>query len=189
MGRFRNSQKYSENPFLQHTTEIIAHGTRKVYSPLDKDKFMITDMGTGEVIPAGIYFQKEVEKSEFVKLYAEGAAAIMGLKSAGKKVFQIMYGRLLGAEGKDKTEILMNYDMLPEEVKHWISRATFDRGINELLKAGFLAQTYAPGYFFINPAFIYNGNRLLIAKAYTLKEEPKEQSLFSSEVGSEAGNR
>lgn len=167
-----NIQKFEENPFLKDVTETTKIGKRKVFGDT-KDKFMITNTTTGESVPvpAGIYFNREVDKSEFVKLYAEGAAAIMGLKSPGKKVFQIMYGKLLGEEGKDKTEIVLNYDLLDGEIKKWISRPTFFRGITELLKARFLAQTYMAGYYFINPCFIYNGNRLLIAKAYTIKDE------------------
>ena len=173
MGRQRqNGEKFKENPFLKAIAETAKTGRKKVFGNT-QDKFLITDTSTGETIPAGIYFQKEVEKNEFVKLYAEGAAAIMGLKSPGKKLFQIMYGQLLGVEGKDKTEIILNYDMLSEEVKKWISRATFDRGINELLKAKFIAKTMMSGYYFINPAFIYNGNRLLIAKSYILKGSEK----------------
>lgn len=170
-----NVEKFVENPFLKAVAETAKTGKKKVFGNT-QDKFMITDTSTGEIIPAGIYFNKEVEKSEFVKLYAEGAAAIMGLKSPGKKVFQIMYGKLLGAEGKDKTEIILNYDMLGADVKKWISKPTFFRGINELLKTKFIAQTMVASCYFINPAFIYNGNRLLIAKSYTLKgsEKPVE---------------
>lgn len=169
-----NIQRFEENPFLKEVAEVAKTGKKKVFGD-GNDKFMITDTSTGEIVPAGIYFQKEVEKSEFVKLYAEGAAAIMGLKSPGKKVFQIMYGKLLGADGKDKTEIVLNYEMLGNDVKKWISRPTFFRGLNELIQAKFLAQTLVASVYFINPTFIFNGNRLLIAKAYTLKEthEPK----------------
>lgn len=171
----RVNPRFKENPFLNETTKDIVTGKKKIYSPVDSNKFMITNVATGEVIPAGIYCQKEVEKSEFVKLYAKGAAAIMGLKSAGIKVFQIMYGQLLGRDGKDKTEIILNYDILDEDIKKWISYRTFVRGIGELVKARFIAETYAAGYYFVNPAFIYNGNRLLIAEDYILKEDKTEK--------------
>ncbi len=171
MARQRENEKFKENPFLKHTTEITKIGQKKMFSPADPDKFMITNTQTGEAIPAGIYCHREVAKNEFVQLYAEGAAAIMGLKSAGQKVFQILYGKLLGIEGKNATEILMNYEMFPEEIQNWISRRTFFRGINELLKAKFIAQSYNPGYYFVNPAFIFNGNRLIIARAYTMQDK------------------
>ena len=172
MGRKRaNCEKFTENPFLKHTAEITKIGQKKMYSPADPNNFMMVNMQTGESIPSGIYMNREVSKNEFVQLYAEGAAGLMGLNSAGKKVFQILYGKLLGIEGKNATEILMNYDMFPEEIQNWISRKTFDRGINELIKASFIAQTYSPGYYFVNPAFIFNGNRLIIAKSYILKDK------------------
>ncbi len=99
----------------------------------------------------------------------------MGLKAAGKKVFQIMYGQLLGRDGKDRTEIPLKYELLSPDVKEWISNATFRRGVKELVEAHFIAESMLSGYFFVNPAFIFNGNRLLIAHAYTLKPEKPEK--------------
>ncbi len=179
MARKRNNgQVFAENPFLRAVAEHTRIG-KKTITTGTNDKFLLINKGTGEALPTGIYTHQEVELNEFVKLYAEGAAAILGLKTAGRKAFQIFYSRLLGKEGKDKTEIWLNYETFDETIKKWISRATWDRGINELIKAQFIAQSPTPGYYFVNPCYIYNGNRLLIAKAYTLKPQKPAAALPS----------
>lgn len=75
-------------------------------------------------------------------------------------------------EGKNKTEIILNYDMLSEDEQKLLSRSTFERGISELIKANFIAETYVATYYFINPSYIFNGNRIAIVKEYILKRKP-----------------
>lgn len=175
----RGTTKYKENPFLEHTTELSVTGYKKIFSKSNKDMCLVINPDDGEAKPAGFYFRQEVEQNEFVKLYSEGAAALLGLKSAGKKVFQLVYSQLYGREGKDKTEIVLNYEMLSEEEQKLFSRRTFERGITELINAKFIAETYAATYYFINPAYIFNGNRLAVVKEYIIKKHKKitEQTL------------
>lgn len=168
--RRKKIEKFRTNPFLEHTAEISTTGYRKIFSEQRSDMCLVVNPTDGEIKPAGFYYRHEVEQNEFVKLYSEGAAALLGLKSAGKKVFQLVYGQLFGKEGKGKTEIVLNYDMLSEDDRELFSRRTFERGINELLDAKFIAETYVPSYYFINPAFIFNGNRLAIVKEFIVKQ-------------------
>lgn len=168
MGR-RNVPKYRENPFLEHTTEVSVSGYKPVYSNADGNCVMVNKI-TGELQgSAGMFYRKEVEQSEFVKLYAEGVAAIMQLKSPGKKVFQLIYEQLYGAKGIGRTQVVLSYEMLTDEQRSKISRTTFFNGVNENLKHNIIAETYATGVYFINPAFIFNGDRLAIVKEYIIK--------------------
>jgi DNA-binding GntR family transcriptional regulator len=41
-----------------------------------------------------------------------------------------------------------------------LSIATFKRGINELENAKIIAKTIRKGWYFINPNFIFNGDRI-----------------------------
>lgn len=175
----RNVPKYRENPFLEHTAEISVIGYKKIFSKQNKDMCLVINPEDGEAKPAGFYFRQEVDKSEFVKLYAEGVAALMGLKSPGKKVFKIVYNQLFGSEGKDKTQIVLNYELLSDEEREGVSRRTFFTGINELINAKFIAESVVASYYFINPAYIYNGSRLAVVKEYIIKKHKKvtEQTL------------
>lgn len=169
--RRKKFEKFRTNPFLEHTAEISTSGYRKMFSEQRSDMMLVVNPDDGEVKPAGFYYRHEVEQNEFVKLYSEGAAAFLGLKSAGTKVFQLVYGQLYGKEGKNKTEIVLNYELLSESERKLFSKRTFERGVNELLEANFIAESVVASYYFINTAYIFNGDRLAIVKEYILKKE------------------
>lgn len=175
----RKVPKYRENPFLEHTAEISISGYKKIFSKQNKNMCLVINPDDGEIKPAGFYFRQEVEQNEFVKLYSEGVAALLGLKSPGKKVFGIVYNQLFGKEGKDKTQIVLNYELLSDEERNGISKRTFINGINELIQSKFIAESVVASYYFINPAYIYNGNRLAVVKEYVIKRHKKftEQNL------------
>ncbi len=56
-----------------------------------------------------------------------------------------------------------------------LSPATFKRGLNELEKSQILAKTVRKGIYFINPNFIFNGNRI----AFTNAIERKRKSIYN----------
>lgn len=179
----RKVPKYRENPFLEHTTEISVSGYKPVYSSGDGNCVVVNRIDGELKGSAGIFYRKEVEQSEFVKLYAEGVAAIMELKSPGKKVFQLIYEQLHGAKGVGRTQIVLNYEMLTDEQRQKLSRATFFKGVNENLDHNIIAETYAAGVYFINPAFIFNGNRLAIVKEYIIKKTTPAFEVQLEEMG------
>ena len=131
----RKVPKYKENPFIKDVAEHTQIGYKKIASK-DNSALVVMNKETGELQgAAGIWYKEEVERNQFVKLYSDGVAAILGLKSPGKKVFRLVYNQLYGVEGKNKTEIILNYDMLSEDEQKLLSRSTFERGISELIKA------------------------------------------------------
>lgn len=172
MPRRRAVPKYRENPFLEHTAELSITGYRRIYSKQNHNMCLVVNPEDGEAKPAGFYFRREVELNEFVKLYAEGAAALLNLSPSGQKVFTLVYRELYGKDGKDKSEIVLNYEMLADEEKKKLSKRTFERGISELIKAEFIAETLVPSYYFINPTYLYNGDRLALVNEYVLKKHP-----------------
>lgn len=173
MPKRRNEPKYRENPFLKDVVERTKTGYKRIASK-DNTALIIMNRETGELQgAAGIWYKEEVERNQFIKLYADGVAAILGLKSPGKKVFRLVYNQLYGKDGINKTEIILNYDMLSDDEQKLLSRRTFISGVTELIKSKFIAESYVPTYYFINPNFIFNGNRIAIVKEYILKESPK----------------
>lgn len=174
----KDVKKYKENPFLNDTVELATLGTRKVCSQADRD-LIILQKDTGEFKDlAGFWHKQEVDKTQFVKVYAEGLSVILGLKAPGRKVFSLIYNKLIERPGQ--SEILLTIEMTDErllkELK--IGRTTFFNGINECLKANIIAASMAAGYYFVNPAYIYNGNRIGIIKEFVLKDTKEQQIHF-----------
>lgn len=146
---------------------------------------MIVDNSTGEIIKGiggvGFWWQEEVDKQKFVKLYLEGVRETAGLKKPGMKVFEVVYLQVQENPNNDKVEL--NRYVAKE---HNIEERTFRRGVRELLDKGFIYQSTAQDVFFINIRFMFNGNRLAFVRSYHLKNaattgEDGEQRLLPLE--------
>lgn len=173
-------KKYRNNPFLEHTAEISTTGWHPRYSNPDGG-IAVFMQDTGEIKGASIIYREEVEKNQFLKVYAEGIGALFKLKAAGQKVFMIIYNQLIGKKGVGKTEIILSYELLTPEEQLLMGKRSFNRGINECIKAGLIAQSYVQAIYFVNPACIFNGNRLNIVKQYIIKQE-KEPTIVEGET-------
>ena len=53
-----------------------------------------------------------------------------------------------------------------------ISEATYTRGMRELVDKGFLAATPHIGLFWLNPDYLWNGDRLAFVKEYRKRTTP-----------------
>ena len=169
------TMRHSKNPFME---DLIRQSKKKQalkHYSADGNKFMIvnTSNPTDSAKVTAFGTSEEVEMNRFVKLYADGVGGIMGLNNAGKKVFALLFMQLRGSDGKDKDEVTLNYALIPEETKKQLklSQTTFYRGVKELIKQNFIAATMAINVYYINPTFIFNGDRLVVMHQYLLREE------------------
>ena len=68
--------------------------------------------------------------------------------------------------------IFIPYDGLADSMQAVgiaFSRPTYDRGVKELIEKQFLAEGVHSGWFFINPALIFNGDRAAFVRTYQVK--------------------
>lgn len=165
----RGMKKYRSNPFVDGT--CMRQGVRKISNPAG-DKLMVVSGETGEIVgPAGFWQTQEVDKSQFVKLYVNGVRAFKELTGAGAKVFEILFIEMQKNIGKDK--IYLTFQSINQEVSP-MSEATFYRGLRELTQKKFIADCVEPGMFFINPDYLWNGDRMAFVKEFRVKRSKGE---------------
>jgi hypothetical protein len=165
----RGLVKYETNPFLPDAAANTNEGTkRKTLRSKDGSQLMITSQSGETLAPAGFWHTQEVDKTQFVKLYVNGVKAFAGLSGAGAQVFGLVYAELQKAPGKDI--IHLNFPDVKQDITP-ISKATFMRGVKEILLKKFLAETLVSGRYFVNPDYIFNGDRLAIVKEFRLKRD------------------
>ena len=175
MAKRRDTKKYRENPWLEKAAIQTVVGNRIITAKGDSDKKFIIAPDTGEIEGfTGFYTKQEVDKTHFLKLYADGIRALTGLSTAGMKVFMLVYDKVTSNDGFNKDTIMLNYEMLSDDEKAEFGLRTFQRGITDLINHEFLAETLQIGVYFINPTYIYNGNRLAIVNEYIMKPVPKK---------------
>lgn len=157
---------YESNPF---DFGIRSKG-KKVYNK--KGDMVLVNKETGEVESsvAGFYHVEEVDNAKFVKLFAKGVSAIKGLDKAGQRVFEILCLSIQDSMNKDLVKLSfpdIDQDLTP------ISKATFTRGKRELVDNGFIASSVHISHYWINPDFVWNGDRLAFVKEYRRSSSKK----------------
>ena len=171
----RGQKKYTENPFISFAITNTKHGVKRI---TDKSgtKMMVVSDETGEIVsPAGFWQIQDVDKTQFVKLYVNGVKAFKDLTGAGSKVFEVLYLRIQEGIGKDI--VYLSFHDIDQRLTP-MSESTFMRGMKELLKKDFIAESIVSGRYFLNPDYIWNGDRLAFVKEYRKKSNhPKVDTL------------
>ncbi len=126
---------------------------------------MIVNDGTGEIVApaAGFWMAEEIDSTKFVKLYINGVKAFKELTSAGTKVFEVLYLEVQKGIGKDV--IWLSFSEIDQSITP-MGKATFMRGMRELIEKDFLAESTTQSKYFLNPDFLWNGDRLAFVKEY-----------------------
>jgi hypothetical protein len=173
----RNVLVYNSNPFMPELG--IKSKTRRVTNKTGD--MMLVSSETGEIKSqiAGFWTGEEVDSTKFVKLFVNGVKALAELSNPGTRVFEILYLEMQGNIGKDT--VYLSYIAIGIHQKS-ISRSTFARGIAELIQKKFIAAQPAPGWYWVNPDYMWNGDRLTFLREYRKKStantyDPRQQSL------------
>lgn len=160
-------QRYKENPFLENMV-ITAKAKQVKVSSLGKDDNILVNQTTGEIQGTHVVTYKKVDEAEFVKLFSANIALTFDLKAAGIKAFTVLIWSVQHkAIGKDVIVLdsFAHQEFLDANEGKQLSLATFKRGLNELEKAKIIAKSMRKGFYFINPNFVFNGNRIAFTTA------------------------
>lgn len=178
--------RYKTNPFLEGME--IAVGSKSVrISTLGKSENILVNQVTGEVSGTHVVARKRVDRTKFVKTFADYMAFTFDLSKAGNKVLRVlMWAVKETSMGKDV--VVMDSFTLEAFLAYYgdtdppliLSLSTFNRGLAELEKAKIIAKTIRFGAYFINPNCIFNGDR--VAFTTVIERAPEEQrELFSGQ--------
>jgi hypothetical protein len=133
----------------------------------------LVNSSTGEITNpiAGFWESKEVDSTQFVKLYASGVRVLKELSNAGTKAFEVLYFAMQNAISKDT--VLLSFKLVDQK-NNKMSVATYERGIRELIAKDFIAPTTIQSVYWINPDFVFNGDRLAFVREYRKTPTPNQ---------------
>jgi hypothetical protein len=160
------SLRYSENPFIEDMIVPIRDQQVKL-SRLGKDDNILINQSTGEERGTHVTTYRKVDADKFVKLFAANIAMTFDLNAAGIKVFNVLIWIVQNkAIGKDLLpldtysldEFISYHQDRDPPIK--LSYTVFKRGLLELERAQIIAKSIRPGWYFINPNFCFNGDRI-----------------------------
>jgi len=176
------SERYKTNPFIKDML-IPLSGRQVRLSRLGKDENILVNNGTGEVHGTHITTFKQVDGEQFIKLFTANVALTFDLSGQGIKAFSVLLWALQHrAMSKDEVflDVHTREDFIKEHEKDKplkLSQPTFARGLAELTKAQIIAKTIRPGCYFINPNFVFNGDRIAFTTVIERKKKTTQEQL------------
>ncbi len=158
------AQKHDKSPFLDNELLTINKGKKTIIAGSTKD--VLINSETGEVSGTTVLHKfKEVDKTQFVKLFIGEISALFELSKPGLKVF----GFVLQSLPINKGEIYIHIPDLMEFCDYNTKRQAY-KGLGELIFNKIIAMSNRPNVWYINPAIVFNGDRIAFVKEYRLKE-------------------
>ena len=145
------------------------------------NRAMIIGRDTGELLgdaQAAFFEMQAVDQGQFVKIYLEGIKNTAKLTKAGMQVFEIVYNQMRENPQTDKIELNA---YLAKKFAIEMSERTYQRGLRELLENEFLYRSPSADVFFVNIMYMFNGNRITLAKTYYMKERSAQAELLLSD--------
>lgn len=159
-------QRYKTNPFLANMI-VPVKGRHVRLSRMGSEDNILVNQKSGEIHGTHVTTYKRVDGAQFVKLFTANIAMTFDLSSAGIKAFSVLLWVVQNrALSKDEVDldsfVLADFIDAHQGTKQplRLSLATLKRGINELEKAQIVAKTQRQGRYFINPNFVFNGDRI-----------------------------
>ena len=178
-----SSERYKTNPFIEGML-VPVKGRQVKLSRLGSDDNVLVNQATGEHQGTHITTYKKVDGEQFVKLFTANIAMTFNLSSAGIKTFSLlMWSVQHRAITKDEVDldslVLDDFVEAHKDRKALlkISLATFKRGLNEMEKAQIIAKTLRQGRYFINPNFMFNGDRIAFTTLIERKKDEEQLDL------------
>lgn len=177
--KVREVVRYESNPFIENMVVPIK-GQKVQLSKLGKDNNILVNQTTGEVHGTHVTTYRKVDAEQFVKLFTANIALTFDLKAAGIKAFNVLVWMLQNTSiSKDLVpldkialdEFLAAHDDRKPPIK--LSQPTFWRGLAELEAAQIIAKHVRQGWYFINPNFVFNGDRVAFTTLIERREEPE----------------
>lgn len=170
--------RYAESPFRDDL--IIPMRDRQVkLSRMGRDANVLINNDTGEVHGTHVTTYKRVDSERFIKLFTQNIALTFDLKAAGIKAFTVLAWAM--------QEKSLERDLVPldkfvlddflEKNSLKMSQPTFWRGLAELEQAKIIAKHVRQGWYFINPNFVFNGDRIAFTQVIERSKQADNKTI------------
>jgi len=172
--------RYDENPFIEGMV-VPVKGQRVRMSRLGRDDNVLVNQSTGEIHGTHLTTFRKVDSEQFVKLFTANIALTFELGAAGIKAFGvlawILQDRTISKDLAPLDKFVLEDFLKAQSQKLSLSQATFARGLAELEKAKIIAKHVRQGWYFINPNFVFNGDRVAFTTVIERRKRNEKEQL------------
>lgn len=162
----RDLPTYEVNPFASELMKMVSPKSKSIAYA---GRGTIVNGNTGEQVgdTAVIGIRKTVDSASFIKMYEGGIKAAFELKPAGLKVFSTLLEAYRMDDRNYEDRIYFNFKIAQKDYGYSYSRQTFAAGMTDIMAADFIAEvTGEKGWYWINPAIFFKGDRLRVVNEY-----------------------
>lgn len=155
-------KRYKTNPFVSEGGFSI---------PTRSKRETLQTMGPASVVVEGqqidvaqVVRVKKVDTDRFVKVFVNHLAGFYDLTPTSMRLLTVLLQVVSDSRYINADQIVLTEGIARETMKEHgqkpLSSASYYRAVNELIASGFIAPTETPPLFFINPAVLFNGDRV-----------------------------
>lgn len=172
---------FAQNPFLNFTVTANKRKMTVAKGSVIKGEVVEGQEDDVKTFETTIAQTQLVDEDKFIKVFTGQVSAIFDLTAAGIKMFGLLLieaQRGIGGDMVFLTPAIVT--KLAKAQGKTMSSSTFSRGISDLINAKILAAcSQGQGWFYINPAIIFNGDR---ARFVTEYHKPKTHKLKANQT-------
>jgi hypothetical protein len=169
----RDAEKHKENPFNDHLVQTISVKTKKRKvdgnSVTNVNKLITSKSGEVEGETQFVYIE-QYDEAEFCKVFKSEIRKFAELNKTGNVLFSYIVENLK----PNSDEIMLH----PQYLADQINDTTLWRGIKELLEKQFIARSFVPYIYFINPNIFFNGDRVSFVRKIVKNKKEKSGQKF-----------
>jgi len=177
MRKKQKVERHETNPFTADMVVPVKKNQVQL-SRLGKDNNILINQSTGEAQGTAITTYRKVDGDKFVKLFTDNIGMTFDLTSPGIRTFGLLLWAVQNtAISKDQVDLdvyTLDAFFKANPDKKTMSRETLKRGLRELTNAQIIARNVRRGRYFINPNFIFNGDRIAFTTLIERTEDHNE---------------
>lgn len=170
-------KRYDHNPFTADMMLPVSSKQVRL-SVLGKDDNILVNQNTGEIHGTHVTTYKKADAEQFVKIFTAQISLTFELNAAGIKALNVLIWAVQ-SRAIEKDLLTLDKFALDEFIEAHknkeppikLSIVTFRRGLSELENAHIIAKHIRKGWYYINPGFCFNGDRIAFT---TLIEKTKK---------------
>lgn len=155
-------QRYESNPFVAEGGFVVP--TRNKRETLQTMGPASVQVDGQRIDVAQIVRVKQVDADKFVKVFVGQLSAFYDLNQTSIRLLTVLLKVISDPQYINADKIVMTEAIAKNTMKEHgqkpLSSASYYRAVNELISAGFIAPTTTPPLYFINPAVLFNGDRV-----------------------------
>jgi hypothetical protein len=174
--------RHKTNPFVEGMVVPIRDKQVRMSRMGKAENVNVVNSETGEHMGTHVTAFKKVDAAQFVKLFTQNIALTFDLKSAGIKALTVVMW-VMQSRGIQRDLVPLDKLVLDDFVESHgdrkpplrLSQPTFWRGLAELEKAKIIAKHLRPGWYYINPNFAFNGDRVAFTTVIERQSDSEER--------------